>query len=338
MTVTLLAGRSEALGPPLPEPRGPLSMHMHALILAREGYSSPAAVSTANPFGDDLHLALYTAYELHYRGFAGVSDDQEWDPHVLALRTALERRFLGALRDELGPVDEDVDAAIAELLLVDGEGGVAAYLARNGTREQLREVLAHRSMYHLKEADPQAFVLPRLHGATKAGVAAVEFDEYGGGHAARMHAQLFAELMAAFDLDTRYGAYVEIVPAPMLAMVNFMSLCGLHRSRRGALLGQLAAVEITSPPGSMRMVAAVRRTGGDADAEDFYAEHVVADCVHEQVMRRDVIGNLLAGEPHLAADVVFGIRAAGLLDTRLDEHLLSSWEAGRSSLCAPLPA
>ncbi len=48
-----------------------------------------------------------------------------------------------------------------------------------------------------------------------------------------------------------------------------------------------------------------------------------------------MIGTLLEAEPHLAADVVFGIRAAGLLDTRLDEHLLSSWSAGRSSLLAP---
>ncbi len=96
------------------------------------------------------------------------------------------------LHGEVSAIDEDVDAAIADLLAVDGEGGVSAFLARHGTREQVRELLVHRSMYHLKEADPQAFVLPRLSGAAKAGVAAVEFDEYGGGRPARMHAQLFA--------------------------------------------------------------------------------------------------------------------------------------------------
>ncbi|HUR75346.1 MAG TPA: iron-containing redox enzyme family protein [Sporichthya sp.] len=336
MTVTALA-RLAAFGPPLPPPRGPLSAQMQALLhgrrlLRRRG----AAVGDADPFGDDLHLALYTAYELHYRGFAGVEDDREWDPDVLVLRTALERHLLAALKAEVGPPDEDVDAAIADLLAVDADDGVSAFLARHGTREQVRELLVHRSMYHLKEADPQAFVLPRLSGAAKAGVAAVEFDEYGGGRVSRMHAELFCSLMTAFDLDCSYGAYVEVVPAPMLAVVNFMSLCGLHRARRGALIGQLAAVEITSPPGAMKMVAAVRRAGGSELAEEFYAEHVVADSVHEQVMRADVIDTLLEAEPHLAADVVFGIRAAGLLDTRLDEHLLSAWSAHRSSLLGPI--
>lgn len=330
----LLAEPATASGPQLPEPRGPLSQAMHDAV---HGLAPGPAVPVdeADPLGCDLHLALYLAYELHYRGFAGVAEDREWDPAVLALRARLERVFLAALQDAVG-ADEDLDAALADLLYAAGDAGVSAYLARQGTRDQLREVLVHRSMYHLKEADPQAFVLPRLSGQVKAGVAAVEFDEYGGGNSTRMHAALFESLMAAFGLDSRYGAYVDLVPAPMLASVNFMSLCGLHRARRGALLGQLASVEITSPPGAMRMVAAVRRVGGDVLAEEFYAEHVVADSVHEQVMRRDVLGALLAAEPHLTGDVVFGIRAAGFLDDRLDAHLLQAWAAGRSSLLGPI--
>ena len=33
----------------------------------------------------------------------------------------------------------------------------------------------------------------------------------------------------------------------------------------------------------------------------FYTEHIEADAVHEQVMRHDVIGDLLTREPDLAA-------------------------------------
>jgi hypothetical protein len=64
----------------------------------------------------------------------------------------------------------------------------------------------------------------------------------------------------------------------------------------------------------------------------FYTEHIEADAVHEQVLRRDVIGDLLAREPELAADIVFGIQATELLEQRLAEHLLSAWRDGRSSL------
>jgi hypothetical protein len=69
----------------------------------------------------------------------------------------------------------------------------------------------------------------------------------------------------------------------------------------------------------------------------FYAEHIEADAVHEQVMRHEVIGDLLAREPELAADVVFGIRATDLLEDRFGAHLLDAWAAGRSSLRQPLP-
>ena len=64
----------------------------------------------------------------------------------------------------------------------------------------------------------------------------------------------------------------------------------------------------------------------------FYSEHVEADAVHEQIVRTDVIGGLLAAEPHLEADVVLGIRAFEWVEDRLADHLMASWHAGRSSL------
>ena len=52
-----------------------------------------------------------------------------------------------------------------------------------------------RSVYHLKEADPSAWVLPRLTGPAKAALAELLYDEYGGGRAERLHAGLFARGM-----------------------------------------------------------------------------------------------------------------------------------------------
>jgi hypothetical protein len=76
----------------------------------------------------------------------------------------------------------------------------------------------------------------------------------------------------------------------------------------------------------------MRRTGAGPAAQFFYDEHVEADAVHEQVVRHDVIGGLLAQEPELANDVVFGIDVTGFLEDRFAEHLLARWRAGRSSL------
>jgi hypothetical protein len=40
---------------------------------------------------------------------------------------------------------------------------------------------------------------------------------------------LFAKLLDAVGLDSRYGAYVDHLPAITLATVNLMSWMGLHR-------------------------------------------------------------------------------------------------------------
>jgi Iron-containing redox enzyme len=325
--------------PALPEPRGSLSAAVIGSL--RRGPEILPPVEVTDPYGEDLQLALYCLYELHYRGFAGVDEDLEWDPSLLTVRRAMEQVFLGALRHDVAPSDGSVDAALAELesLLVEpvDARGVSHHLRREGERWQVREYVAHRSLYHLKEADPQAWVIARLAGPAKAALVTVEHDEYGAGDPDRMHAHLFAEMMRALELDASYGAYLDAAPAQTLAEVNLMSLCGLHRSLRGALVGQFATVELTSSPGSDRLVRAMRRLDLPDAAVEFYDEHVEADAVHEQLVRRGVIAPLLAAEPALAADMVFGIRASGFLADRLGDLLLEHWEQGRSALRHPLP-
>jgi hypothetical protein len=159
----------------------------------------------------------------------------------------------------------------------------------------------------------------------------VEHDEYGAGRPERVHARIYAEMMAGLGLDTTYGAYLDVAPAETLATVNIMSLFGLHRRWRGASVGQFALIEITSPPGSARLVRAIERLGLPAEVTAFYAEHVEADAVHEQLVRRDLIAGLLESEPELAADVVLGIQASTLLEDRLADHLTAAWSSGESS-------
>jgi len=321
--------------PPLPGPRGPIST---AVLDALRGAPVAADLTGADPYGDDVQLALHCCYELHYRGFDGVDDDLEWDPALLALRGDLERLFLGALRADV-EAGTDV-AAEVDALLVEPVGpdvvGVSHHLRRAGELWQLREYVVHRSIYHLKEADPQAWVIPRLPGPAKAALVTVEHDEYGAGDPDRMHARLFADMMRELGIDDTYGRHVDAVPAETLAEVNLMSMCGLRRSLRGALVGQFAAVELTSSPGSQRLVRAMQRLGAGPAAIRFYDEHVEADAVHEQIIRRGVLGPLLAAEPDLAADVVFGIRAYLYLGDRLGDRLLDAWSRGASSLRRPL--
>ena len=154
-----------------------------------------------------------------------------------------------------------------------------------------------------------------------------------------MHARLFADAMDALGLDARYGAYLDLLPGVTLATVNLMSLCGLHRRLRGAITGHLALFEMTSSIPNRRYAAGLRRLGvSDPRALAFFDEHVEADAVHENIAAVDLAGGLARAEPELAADIVWGARALVAVEARWARHLLGSWEAGRTSLRAPLAA
>jgi Iron-containing redox enzyme len=313
--------------------RGPLSEVVIATLSRPAGSARPEGpVGDADPFGDDLQLALHLCYELHYQGLPGVDPAWEWDPELLRLRGAMERVFEDALRASV-PGGDDVVGEIESLLVEHVPGtGLSHFLRDEGEWWQMREFFVHRSIYHLKEADPHAWAIPRLNGRAKAALVAVEFDEFGGGRAERVHARLFADLLEAAGLSSRYLHYLDDVPACSLATVNMMSLFGLHRRLRGALVGHFAAAEISTGPSAQRMEQALRRLDAPDACRLFYAEHIEADAVHEQVLRRDVIGDLMAREPDLAADIVFGIQATDLLEQHLADHLLKAWREGWSSL------
>ena len=320
-----------SLRPRLPAARGPISQAVIDLCAGRDEGSFPCP-RVIDPYGEDLQLALYVCYELHYRGFDGVPDAMEWDVDLLGLRLELEAIFLEALRRDV-PGGDDLDAELAGLLRESvGEPSVSQHLATVGTIEQFREYVMHRSAYHLKEADPQLLVVSRLDGPAKAGLVAVEHDEYGAGRHSAMHSELYAAMMRELGLPSAYGEVLDRVSGTVLAEVNLMTLCGLRRELRGASVGQFAVIELTSSPGSARLVRAARRLGCGPHTEHYYAEHVEADAVHEQILRREVLAPLVEREPELRADVVFGIQASQLLGGRFADEVLDAWSVGGSSL------
>jgi len=326
----------------LPEPRGPLSEALFRDLAG--GTLSPATIGAGARAGnghasaltdEDLQISLAVCYELHYRGFEGVSEDWEWDPALIGLRSDLERRHLAALRETVGPIpasEESVDRQLAALIAADDGPSLSSFMAKEGTLEQWREYLTLRSVYHLKEGDPHTFAIPRLSGRAKAAMVEIQADEYGGGSPQRMHSELFAGLMRDLDLDAAYGALWNEAPAVAFASVNTMSLFGLHRRWRGAALGHLTAVEMTSSEPSRRYSAGLRRLGFDARVTVFYDEHVEADAVHEQIASVDMCGSLVTEEPDLLPDVLFGAACSLAMDGVAARHLLGAWESGRSAL------
>lgn len=326
----------------LPPARGPLSEALIELLL-----SAPETNCRSLPDvcldglealdDDDLQLSLYLLNELHYTSIEEVDERWEWHPSLAAWRAVLEQSFERALHELVAPAAEDAvttGEALQRLVTEDSGPPLSRFLEVKGTRRQMIEHVIHRSAYQLKEADPHSFAIPRLAGAPKAALMEIQFDEYGEGRASRVHAELFAATMKALDLDPTYGAYLDRLPGITLATVNLMSLFGLHRRLRGALVGHLAVFEMTSSIPNRRYANALRRLGYGPDVTAFYDEHVTADAVHESIAAWDLADALASLEPEMTASILFGARALLALEARWAEYLLTSWDSDRSSLRA----
>lgn len=323
----------------LPEPRGPLTQELFSALI--ETPDSPISydsdVHAAGPLGDDdLQLALYISYELHYSELEGVDDRWEWAPSLLRFRATLEAEFQRGLDEILSPTSEreaaDVGGSLQRIVNEDDGPSLSRFVETQATEEQFLELVIHRSAYQLKEADPHSWAIPRLSGAPKAALLEVQADEYGGGSAERMHSVLFANTMVALGLDPTYGRFIGELPGITLASVNLMSYFGLHRRLRGALVGHLAAFEMTSSIPNRRYANGLRRLGFGPSATGFYDEHVEADAVHENIAAWDLAHGLARLEPALARDIVMGARALLAVEGLGASYLMDAWKQQRSSL------
>lgn len=327
--------------------RGPLS----ALVLqcvtrtaetdgdALGGLATQAlAASPGIAVDDDIQLALFVLYASSYGSIPGLDPELEWDPALIETRRALEAAFEAELRETVAIPDlpEPTADAVARALFAftseDDGPSLSRYIAKKATIEQAREFLIQRSIYTLREADPHSWAIPRLHGRAKAALVEIQADEYGNGRPDRVHATIFAATMRGAGLDDAYGAYLDDVPAETLASLNAMSMFGLNRRLLGAIVGHLAAFEMTSSIPNRMYGDGFRRLGFGGDVTDYFDEHVEADAVHEQIAGRDLAGALAEDHPELLPDIMFGAAVCMRVDGRMGALMFERWSAGESSL------
>jgi len=143
----------------LPRPRGELTAALFAALRAGGDFRGLSAKTT----DEDAALALWVLHELHYRGLADVDEGLEWDADLIRLRGLLEADLEARLRSRYYAPDglSFVDDALE---WIDGQDGpsLARHVHRDADREQVLDLLAVRSIYHLKESDPVAWLVPRL--------------------------------------------------------------------------------------------------------------------------------------------------------------------------------
>lgn len=287
---------------------------------------------------DDIQISLFLLYASSYGSLDWIDAEWEWNAGLLRVRRTIESQFERELRrdvvvPQLPLADSETIAAELFRLTAPTPGpSLARYVAKHATREQASEFLVQRSIYTLREADPHSWAIPRLSGRAKVALVEIQSDEYGAGRPERMHAEIFARTMRGLGLSSEYGAYLDRVPASQLASQNAMSMFGINRRLLGAIVGHLAAFEMTSSLPNRSYADGFRRLGFGEDVTEYFDEHVEADAVHEQIAARDLAGALGEDRPDLIPDIFFGAAACLMVDGRAGGEILAAFEAGESSL------
>ncbi|HEY0643510.1 MAG TPA: iron-containing redox enzyme family protein [Nocardioides sp.] len=311
----------------MPKPRGRLSEWTVARLTATPAEDVRGPAPAADSW-DDEAIALWTLHELSYRGFEDADEHAEWDPELLVVRRDLEVALEERLRARWSGGDclpDEVPTALEELVAADDGPSLADHVRRRADADQVLELLRQRSIYHLKESDPSAWVVPRLPVRAKAALVELQYDEYGDGDPNRLHAHLFAKGLVAVGLRSEYGAYVDDALPETLEMNNAASMFGLQRRLRGAAMGHLAAFEMTSSLPSRKLVQGLERLGLDGPMSAYYDEHVEADAIHEHLAMRDICGTLAEDEPDQAAQVLFGAFTCLDLEARFARAMFTAW-------------
>lgn len=201
--------------------------------------------------------------------------------------------------------------------------------------EQLKEVVAQRSLFFLREPDPWIYAIPTLQGAAKAGLIDLLLDEYGWGKLERMHSNVYAAVMAALELPSETDHFETASSWQYIATLNHQWMCALTPEHSRRLLGTIYLTEATSPDAMTNYLAGWKRLGiTDARVTEFYDLHVSADENHREVALEEVVMPVCNAEATALHEVALGIFDARTLEADFADHLVDSFTSGRTSLNA----
>jgi Iron-containing redox enzyme len=291
---------------------------------------------------DVAHRTLYILGAQSGWSPVGASRENEHDLTLAAVRLCLEDAFERQLervaavpdpppQDASDALDWLTDLALERPLF--DSPSMGDFYREKATLEQLREVVAQRSLFFLKEPDPWAMVIPSLRGQAKAGLIDLILDEYGWGRHDQMHSTVYAKLMDKLGLSTGYDDYFNQTSWQLLAGLNYQAMLARQRRLCRRMYGYIYLVEADSPSSMRNYLAAYDRAGvDDPEILLFYQLHIDADVGHADVALNEVVAPVVRSEPAAAAEIARGIVEGRYLHSLFGRHLHSRFSANQSSL------
>ncbi len=314
-----------------------------ALVGGARALADAAFDDGDEPALEQAHRSLYLLYAQDAWSPLSAPRANQHDLTIAAVLLELEAGFERSLArvplpDDLPEDPEAFGPWLADLALQRElpqlpPTGMGPFIRDEITLDQLREIVAQRSLFFLKEPDPWAMVIPSLQGPAKAGLLDLLLDEYGWGRHDHMHSTVYEDLMRRLELDTTYDAYFEQTSWQFLASLNLQGMYARHRRLCRRMYGYIYLVEADSPASMKNYIAGYHRLGiDDEDVLKFYDLHITADEGHQDVALNEVVLPVVRAEPAAMAEVARGVLEGHVVHHLFSSHLHECFTAGRTSL------
>jgi hypothetical protein len=273
---------------------------------------------------DEL-LALLAVVDLHLAPLdqVGPSARLQHHPDVARLKHELEDRFLQRLRERTGPTVGFVDGNeavghVRAIAAVDAVPPVYEWLAERASPDEVRRFLELEGGPDGGFDDFVAISQVGLSGEPKLELATNYWDEMGRGAAGEVHTELQRRMSEALALQ---AGPREHQPVEALARAALGPVLATNRWLQPELIGALGLLELQAGPRCRKVVTALRRLDGPADALPFYDEHARTDPRHGKDWLDRVIAPL-AHDRRWASGIVRGAHWRSTVNRRFFDAMV----------------
>jgi hypothetical protein len=263
----------------------------------------------------DVHAMLFALYDLFVAPAASVRCHNQFNPYLIRLRGAIERRWLESpsLSDILVPADlstpEDLVQAICSVSAQHraSKHPLFDFLETQANLAQLTEFFRSDSALNIRFFDLIVLALLGSDPAVRGELSQNFWDEAGKGDPLRSHVTLFRNLLLSTGIAHAEDDHASLLNWQGLAGYNLFMMTGLNRSQGFKSLGVMAVTELLDPSQYEKLTRGCRRLGlGTAGELEYYDEHVSIDVVHAEGWLSNVIVPLAGKFPQRMSDIFVG--------------------------------
>ncbi len=262
----------------------------------------------------DIHSTLFVLNELHIAPAGTAAAQNQFDPHLLALRNKIEQAWFQTefphYAQQTSQLAKEPVVDAVRHMWVTSEAGTHSlfdFLESEATLSQMIAFFQSDAALNTRFFDLLAFALIGSSSNVRKELIQNMWDEAGRGDPEKGHVHLFENLLRSVGVDSQPDVrHLDLGLYGLIGHNLFMTTCA-SRQHYFKSLGVMAITELMDPTHYEKLVRGCKRLGLGGNGElEYYEEHVTIDVIHGEGWLHNVIAPITSANPAAADEILFG--------------------------------